>query len=379
MWWFILVGCMGTPTKPEAPPPTASPATDASRATPPALTTPAVTTSPVPAPAASARLQDEQNSIDVFKAAAPATVFVTQNQLTFDRYRMRALEVPAGTGSGFLWDNAGHVVTNYHVVDGARSLTVTLFDGTELAATLVGGDPRKDVAVLQLTNPPSGVVAIARHPGAEPLEVGQKTVAIGNPFGLDHTLTVGVISALGREVVGYGNLTIPGMIQTDASINPGNSGGPLLDAQGRLIGMNTMIFSQSGSSAGIGFAVPSTTIERTVDQILTLGRVRQIGLGVSLVDPNLTRRQGIEGLAVLEVAPDAPAARAGLQGLTQVRRGARLGDVIVAIDGKAVKTYDDLYQSLDPHEPGDVVQVGLKRADGSEVTVPIEVIDLSGR
>jgi S1-C subfamily serine protease len=244
---------------------------------------------------------------------------------------------------------------------------------------LVGGDPRKDVAVLKLTNAPTTVVAIARHPAEEPLEVGQKTVAIGNPFGLDHTLTVGVISALGREVVGYGNLTIPGMIQTDASINPGNSGGPLLDAQGRLIGMNTMIFSQSGSSAGIGFAVPSTTIERAVTQILTLGRVRQIGLGVSLVDPNLTRRQGIEGLAILEVAPDAPAARAGLQGITEMRRSARLGDVIVAIDGKAIATYDDLYQALDPHEPGDVVQVGVKRGDGSEATFPIEVIDLSDR
>ena len=222
--------------------PPRAPALDAPRVreAPPAASTAPMTapttqpaaTSVVPAPSPQARLEDERNTIDVFKAAAPATVFVTQNQLVVDRYRMRAAEVPAGTGSGFVWDTAGHVVTNYHVVDGARSLSVTLFDQSEWPAALVGGDPRKDVAVLKIDAPAERLVPIRRsEPGAE-LEVGQKTLAIGNPFGLDHTLTVGIISALGREVQGYGGLTIRGVIQTDASINPGNSGGPLLDSRG---------------------------------------------------------------------------------------------------------------------------------------------------
>ena len=353
--------------------PPRAPALDAPRVreAPPAASTAPMTapttqpaaTSVVPVPSPQARLEDERNTIDVFKAAAPATVFVTQNQLVVDRYRMRAAEVPAGTGSGFVWDTAGHVVTNYHVVDGARSLSVTLFDQSEWPAALVGGDPRKDVAVLKIDAPAERLVPIRRsEPGAE-LEVGQKTLAIGNPFGLDHTLTVGIISALGREVQGYGGLTIRGVIQTDASINPGNSGGPLLDSQGRLIGMNTMIYSPSGSSAGIGFAVPATIIERTVSQIVRDGKVQQVGIGVSIVDDRVARRAGIDGVVVIDTQPGSPAEQAGIKGLEQGGRNVRIGDVIVAVDGKAIHSYDDLYNALDPHNPGEKVKIKLRNGD----------------
>lgn len=338
---------------------------------------PAPIAPPVPPPPSGARIQDEENSIGVFRALAPATVFVTQNQLVLDRYSLRATETPTGAGSGFLWDRLGHLVTNYHVVAGARSLTVTLQDQSVWPAVLVGGDPRKDVAVLKIEAPTAVLVPVQLPPKDYELEVGQKTLAIGNPFGLDHTLTTGIVSALGREIIGFGNVTIKGMIQTDASINPGNSGGPLLDSAGRLIGMNTMIYSQAGQSSGIGFAVPYTTIQRVVDQIITSGAVTQVGFGVNLVDDALARRAGVKGVAVLEVRPGTPAATAGLRGLTMTPRGARLGDVIVAVDGAEVDDYDDLYGALDPHQPGDKVKLGIVR-DGQRIDVEVPLIAISG-
>jgi S1-C subfamily serine protease len=340
----------------------------------PAPTSPPPPTTPTPTTAAG-RIEDERNSIDVFKALAPATVFVTQNQLVLDRYSMRATEVPTGTGTGFVWDEAGHVVTNYHVVDGARSLSVTLHDQSVWPAKFVGGDPRKDVAVLQIEAPPELLVPVALPgPGYE-LEVGQKTLAIGNPFGLDHSLTTGVVSALGREIVGYGNVTIKGMIQTDASINPGNSGGPLLDSAGRLIGMNTMIYSQAGQSAGIGFAVPYPVVERVVSQIVEKGTVTQLGIGVELVEDRVARRSGIDGVAVLKVRPATPAAEAGLVGLSPGPRGAVVGDVIVAVDGAPIRTFDDLYNAFDPHRPGDRVRLSLlRKGERVEVELPLVAV-----
>jgi S1-C subfamily serine protease len=328
-------------------------------------------------PTPGARIEDERNTIAVFGSAGPATVFVTQTQMVRDRLTMRALEVPAGSGSGFVWNKDGHIVTNYHVIDGAREggLTVTLHDQTTYDAVVVGGEARKDIAVLKIDAPADELVPIALPPMGESLMVGQKTLAIGNPFGLDHTLTTGVISALGREVKGYGGVSILDMIQTDASINPGNSGGPLLDSSGQLIGMNTMIFSQSGSSAGIGFAVPVSTIRRVVPQIIETGRAEQVGMGVRIVPDHMARRWGVQGVVIETVVEGSPAAKAGIQGVTMVGRRASLGDVIVGIDDTEISNYDELYNALDGRSPGDEVRVTVSN-DGAKSIKKLKLIAL---
>jgi S1-C subfamily serine protease len=319
-----------------------------------------------------ARTADENNTIEVFRSVAPSTVFVTQTRLVVD-FLGDSQEVAAGSGSGFVWDDEGHVVTNFHVVDGARSLRVTFQNQKTFDATVVGVEPRKDIAVLKVQVPRELLkpVVVGQHLG---LEVGQKAIAIGNPFGLDHTLTTGVISALGRHVQGVGGVTIRDMIQTDAAINPGNSGGPLLDSSGSLIGMNTMIFSKSGAYAGIGFAVPATTIARLVPQIIAKGHAEQLGLQIQ-IDPlrRLERRFGIHGVAVLSVAPDGPAARAGLRGITQTPGGLTLGDVITGVDDERVDDYDDLYNALDLRRAGDSVSVKVNR-QGQALAVPVELV-----
>jgi S1-C subfamily serine protease len=322
------------------------------------------------------RTEDEKNSIQVFLSAAPSTVFVPQKRLVVDYFRGTTLEVPAGSGSGFVWDADGHIVTNYHVVKDARALTVTLQDHRTFDARVVGVEPRKDVAVLRIAAPRDALRPV-RLPdrGLRP-EVGQKAIAIGNPFGLDQTLTTGVVSALGREVQGIGGVSIRDMVQTDAAINPGNSGGPLLDSGGRLLGMNTLIYSRSGSSAGIGFAVPASTIARVVPQIIRTGKAEQVGLGVQ-IDPSqrIERRARVNGVVVLSVVPGSPAAKAGLRGIQQDATGIRLGDVIVAVGGERVEDYDDLYNTLDRHRPGDRVEITVRR-DGKPVKVPIDVVAL---
>jgi S1-C subfamily serine protease len=352
----------GTPPAPvaplaPAPAPVAPPAAaDPRDATPP---------SALPSLSPGARIEDERNTIDVFRDAAPAAVFVTQKQVVVDYWAGRAMEVPAGSGSGFVWDKQGHVVTNFHVVQNARSLTVTLHDQSTHDAVVRGVEPRKDVAVLKINVAADKLVPI-RVPADKRahLEVGQKAVAIGNPFGLDHTLTVGVVSALGRSVDGVGGVTIRDMIQTDAAINPGNSGGPLLDSSGTLIGMNTVIFSKSGASAGVGFAVPVSTILRVVPQIIKSGRAEQVGLGIRIdPDQRIERRFGVRGVVVLAVDPSGPAAAAGLRGLQNTPNGVALGDIVVGIDGTAVDSYDDLYNLLDPRRPGDRVKVKVRRGN----------------
>ncbi|HLT38178.1 MAG TPA: trypsin-like peptidase domain-containing protein [Enhygromyxa sp.] len=327
---------------------------------------------PAPAPISEltpgAAIEDERNTIAVFQAAGPATVFVTQSQLVRNRFTLRVDQIPAGTGSGFIWDARGHVVTNFHVVAGGHSFSVTLWDGAVLPAKLVGGDPKRDIAVLAID--PASIrdreLTAVRLPDAkQPLVVGQKALAIGNPFGLDHTLTTGVISALDREVVGFGGVTIRDMIQTDASINPGNSGGPLLDSAGQLIGMNTMIYSKSGASAGIGFAVPVSTIRRLVPQIIQYGAPRRAGLGIEILSDTIAKRAGLRGVIIERVAAGGPAAEAGLQGLSRQRGQIALGDVIVGIDDFEVNDYDDLFNALDRYNPGDTVAVKVLR--GGEV------------
>jgi S1-C subfamily serine protease len=324
---------------------------------------------PLPSPLGpGAAIEDERNTISVFESVAPATVFVTQSQLVRNRFTLSVDQIPAGTGSGFVWDEQGHIVTNFHVVAGGDSFAVTLWDGASLPARLVGGDPKRDIAVLALDRASIServMVPVMLAPAEVPLLVGQKALAIGNPFGLDHTLTTGVISALDREVVGFGGVSIRDMIQTDASINPGNSGGPLLDSAGRLIGMNTMIFSKSGSSAGIGFAVPVATIRRLVPQIIQYGAPRRAGLGIEILSDTIGRRAGLRGVIIEEVLPGGPAAKAGLRGLTRTRQQIGLGDVIVGIDDHEITNYDDLFNVLERYEPGSKVKVKVLR--GGEV------------
>ncbi len=363
-----VAGCQASPDAADAPPTSAEPVAHelaSERGLPGQAKPPAPTAVPPVAPvSAGARIEDENNTISVFRDVAPSVVFVTQKRTVVNRFEGTSAEVPAGAGSGFLWDDRGHVVTNFHVVKGAQSLSVTLHSQKTYEARVVGVEPRKDIAVLRIAAPASELKAMRVLPAGTTLEVGQKAIAIGNPFGLDHTLTTGVVSALGREVDGIGGVTIRDMIQTDAAINPGNSGGPLLDSAGRLMGMNTMIFSKTGSSAGIGFAVPTSVIARVVPQIIRTGKVEQVGIGVSL-DPQrrLERRIGMRGVIVLGVAPGGPAEKAGLRGLVESAQGITLGDVIVGVGDRKVDDYDGLYQSLDGRRPGEKVVVKVKRGD----------------
>lgn len=327
---------------------------------------------PVTAPSASALLEDERNTIAVFESAAPSTVFVTQSQLVRPWGSSTSVEVAAGSGSGVVWDRDGHIVTNYHVVRGASSLSVTLHDGSTWPAKLVGKEPRKDLAVLQIEAPSKQLKAIALPPENQALLVGQKVLAIGNPYGLDHTLTTGVVSALGREIQGFGGVSIRDVVQTDASINPGNSGGPLLDSQGRLVGINSQIASASGASAGIGFAVPVDTVRTVVADLIEYGHVQQAGLGVVLVDDRVARRAGIQkGVVLRSVAPGSPAHKAGLVGLQD--EGRKPGDILVGIGAVEIVDYDDLYNALDDYKPGDQVQLTVLR-DGERREVTLTLI-----
>jgi S1-C subfamily serine protease len=336
---------------------------------------PAATATPIPPLSPGARTEEERNTIAVFRNASPSTVFVTQKRVVVDYWAGTAEEVPAGSGSGFVWDDAGHIVTNFHVVKDAQSLSVTFQGQQTFDAKVVGVEPRKDIAVIQV-QAPANLLQPVRVERRVLLEVGQKTIAIGNPFGLDHSLTTGIVSALGRQVQGIGGVTIRDMIQTDAAINPGNSGGPLLDSSGQLIGMNTMIFSKSGSSAGIGFAVPVSTIARVVPQLIKNGKAEQLGLGIQ-VDPQarLERRLGLRGVAVISVPEQSDAAKAGLRGVAQTPRGLVLGDVIVGVGTSKVDDFDDLYNVLDAHHAGDPVDVKIRRGDDA-LTLKLSVVAL---
>ncbi|HEY5960661.1 MAG TPA: trypsin-like peptidase domain-containing protein, partial [Polyangiaceae bacterium] len=310
---FAFVMCKAKDTAPGTA--VANPATASASVAP-------VIATPVPQLSPTSRTEDERNTVAVFARAARSCVFVTQRQTVMDFFGGTAHEIPAGSGSGFIWDTDGHVVTNFHVIADAQRLTVTLNNQETFIAKVIGAEPRKDIAVLRIDAPKEALLAIDRHAGKVDLEVGQKVIAIGNPFGLDQTLTTGVISALGRQVDGIGGVKIREMIQTDAAINPGNSGGPLLDSTGRLIGMNTMIYSRSGASAGIGFAVPGPTIARVVPQLIKFGKVEQVGLGVE-IDPQqrIEQRLGMRGIVVIATVPGSSAAKVGLRGLERTVTG----------------------------------------------------------
>lgn len=326
--------------------------------------------------AALALLPDEENTIKVFKSAAASVVYVTNVAITQSPY-MDEMAIPQGTGSGFVWDRLGHIVTNFHVVQGGNAFLVTLGDQTQLEARLIGSDPTKDIAVLRVDKGRDKLVPV-RVGKLEALQVGQKTIAIGNPFGLDHTLTTGVISALGREVQGVSGITIRDMIQTDAAINPGNSGGPLLDSDGNLIGMNTMIFSRSGGSAGIGFAVPVSFIARIVPELIKYGKVVRPGMGISILSTGqkyylIGDRPGV---VVNEVSPGGPAAKAGLRGLRRLQGGrVAAGDIIVGVESYPVHDFDDLYNAFDRFKPGDTVTVKILRG-GKPLSLSVTLVNI---
>jgi len=327
-------------------------------------------------PAPAELSSDERSTMAVFERATKSVVFIANTAVQRDPWSFDLFEVPQGSGSGFIWNKQGHLVTNFHVVYGATSITVTLADRTEHKAKVVGADPDHDLAVLQIQAPEESLSPVTIGTSHD-LRVGQKVLAIGNPFGLDHTLTTGVVSALGRTIKSLSNRTIEGVIQTDAAINPGNSGGPLLDSAGRLIGVNTQIVSPSGAFAGIGFAVPVDTVNRIVPELIKYGKLIRPGLGVSLVPDAFARRWGVKGVVIGKVVRGSGAERAGLRGARETVTGrVELGDIIVGIDGKPIETIEDMLDLLEQRKVGDQVMVEILRANRrQQVSVTLQAVN----
>ena len=318
---------------------------------------------------------DEINTIDVFRENSPSVVYVTSIALRRNFFSLNAVEIPQGTGSGFIWDKEGRIVTNYHVISDASRIQVTMADQSTWKAVLVGAAPDKDLAVLQIAAPATQLRPIPVGT-SDNLLVGQKVFAIGNPFGLDQTITSGIISALGREINAITGRTIQGVIQTDAAINPGNSGGPLLDSSGRLIGVNTAIYSPSGAYAGIGFAVPVDEVNTVVPQLIRHGKLIKPGLGATLADERLASRLGVTGILVLNIEKNGPAHKAGIQPTSQFRGEITLGDIITDISGVEVNNYDELRRELEKFRIGEQVTVGIIRAgERREIPVTLSAIN----
>ena len=320
---------------------------------------------------------DEQNNIEVYRTLSPGVVFIHSTSYARDFFGF--VEPQEGSGSGSILDQQGNILTNYHVIAGAQKLSVSLGGKKDYPAIVVGRDPDTDLAVIRLTEKPAGPLTVIPMGDSDKLVVGQKVLAIGNPFGLDRTLTTGVISGLQRPIRARNDRLIEGAIQTDASINPGNSGGPLLDSRGRMIGINSQILSPSGSSAGVGFAVPVGIAKRVVPQLLQFGAVRRPKLGISTRDVESIRNQVdlpvSDGVLIVQVARNSGAAAAGLRGIQQTEMGdIELGDIIVGIDNEKVGNTDDLFRVLDKHQVGQSVQVQLWR-DGRRMSVAVRLMD----
>ena len=308
---------------------------------------------------------DEKNTTDIFSQASPAVVSVTSSALRRTMFSPNVLEVPQGAGSGFIWSKDGLIVTNFHVISGADKLTVTIAD-EDFPAEVVGVAPERDLAVLRLSERPDDLTVLPLGDSAE-LSVGRKVLAIGNPFGLDTSLTIGIVSALDREIRSPSNRTISGVIQTDAAINPGNSGGPLLNSLGQLVGVNTAIYSPSGGSAGIGFAIPVNLVKEVVPQLIAYGKILRPVLGVELASDRWTRRYGIGGVAIIRVLRGLPAAEAGMQGATRNRRGEIvLGDIITHIEDQPIRSQDDYLSALEKYKVGDSISLTAKRGDDTK-------------
>ena len=311
---------------------------------------------------------DERANIEIFEKVSPSVTYITNKRFQRDFFSFNITEIPQGTGSGFLWDDKGHIVTNFHVIYQADEVEVRMRDGKSYDADLVGADPDHDLAVLRINalnlNIPPIMIGNSKD-----LRVGQKVLAIGNPFGLDSTLTTGVISALGRTIQSMTKRYIHDVIQTDAAINPGNSGGPLLDSFGRLIGVNTAIISPTGVYSGVGFAVPVDTVNRIVTKLINYGKVGRPGLGVSLIPDNIMARTGMEGVGILEVHRGSSAEEAGLQAVKRLRNGqVEMGDVIIGCNGSPVKKSSDLIRILDRHEVGEEVELNIYR-EGRKILI----------
>ena len=315
--------------------------------------------------------EDEKATIKLFEETSPSVVFITTINLRRDFFSTNIYKMPAGTGSGFIWDSDGHIVTNYHVIKGADEAQITLWDQSTWDAKLVGVEPDKDLAVLKIKAPDDRLKPI-KIGESKNLLVGQKAFAIGNPFGFDQTLTTGVISALGREIESVTRRPITGVIQTNAAINPGNSGGPLLDSAYRLIGINTAIYSPTGSYAGIGFAVPVDTINRIVPQLIEYGKVIKPGLGINIApDSFVSTRLNTSGVLILNVIEGGGAEKAGLKATTQSANGKiSLGDIIKKVEGKNVEDSSDLFRILDDKVVGDTVNVTVDR-DGKDLNFEV--------
>lgn len=312
----------------------------------------------------------EQQVVDLFAAAAPSVAYITSEVL--QQTSLFGAELAQSAGSGFVWDAAGHVITNNHVVEGARRLFVQLDAGQPIEARLVGRSPEYDLAVLRLSRVPKDLRPIPLG-SSKDLRIGQTTYAIGNPFGLSRTLTQGLVSALDRDLPTTDFREVPGVIQTDAAINPGNSGGPLLDSAGRLIGVNTAIRSASGSSSGVGFAIPVDLVNRIVPLLISRGQAPLPGIGITPVRPDLVARAGISGVVVGDVGRGTPAAAAGLKPLN--RRTGEVGDVIVAVNGRRVDTLSTFVAELDRVGIDNTAELTVASA-GAERKVRVKVIDL---
>jgi S1-C subfamily serine protease len=313
---------------------------------------------------------DERSTIGLFRQASPAVVNITAIGVQRDLFTLNLYQIPQGTGSGFVWDTKGNIITNFHVIQNAAAAQVTLADQSNWKAQVVGVAADKDLAVLRIDAPADRLRPIPVGTSKE-LQVGQSVFAIGNPFGLDQSLTTGVISALGREIDSVTRRPIQGVIQTDAAINPGNSGGPLLDSAGRLIGVNTQIYSPTGASAGIGFAIPVDTVNRIVPELIRSGKIIRPGLGVELAEEQIAKKIGVNGVLIVDVMRGGPAAKAGIRPTRRESSGrVILGDVITAIEGKRVESPNDLFLILENHQVGDTVTVALLR-DGKTVQTKV--------
>jgi S1-C subfamily serine protease len=318
--------------------------------------------------------EDEANTTEIFRKASPAVVFVTNKALRRSFFSLNIREIPQGSGTGFVWDRSGLIVTNFHVIVSANRLTVTLQDRTEHDAEVVGIAPEKDLAVLRIVDPPKDLITLPLGDSSE-LSVGRKVLAIGNPFGLDTTLTTGIVSALGREIDAASNRKIRGVIQTDAAINPGNSGGPLLNSMGQLIGVNTAIYSPSGASAGIGFAIPVNTVKDVVPQLISYGRMLRPIVGLELASDRWIHRNRIKGLPIVRIYPGLPADKAGLSGAYRNARGEIiLGDIITHMDDKPMRSNDDYLSLLEKHQPGDSVTIKVLRGTDS-ISLDVELAE----
>jgi S1-C subfamily serine protease len=319
--------------------------------------------------------QEEKTTVELFERAKNSVVYISTLQRVMDPWTRNVFSIPRGTGSGFIWDEAGHVVTNFHVVEGASEATVKLADGRDYKAALVGASKAHDLAVLKIG---VGLTALSPVPigASHDLKVGQKVFAIGNPFGLDWSLTTGIVSALDRSLTEENGVTIEHLIQTDAAINPGNSGGPLLDSAGRLIGINTAIYSPSGAFSGVGFAVPADTVNRVVPQLIGRGQYIRPALGIAVdegLNQMVSQRLGVIGVVVLKVNPGSAAEAAGLKGATLLPDGRLIpGDIITAVEGKPVDSVGKLSAVLDDYRIGQKVRLSVRRGE-TETDVAVQL------